>query len=188
MRRDQDLNVTLLSVENGDLIEPKAAVATTQVLTKTSARVQLSKSDERRILLITADQQIPQQIKGNATVKEGDLVKNGEPLSKMTPASHSGQVVAMVPHEVTVRKGRPYLISASTQLQSEDGALVQRGDLLATLIFERQKTGDIVQGLPRVEELLEARKPKESAILSEKAGKARIVAERRRYYPLVHCL
>ena len=55
-----------------------------------------------------------------------------------------------------MRKGSPYLISANTQLQSEDGALVQRGDLLATLIFERQKTGDIVQGLPRVEELLEA--------------------------------
>ena len=44
-------------------------------------------------------------------------------------------------------------------------ALVQRGDLMATLIFERQKTGDIAQGLPRVEELLEARKPKEAAIL-----------------------
>ena len=30
---------------------------------------------------------------------------------------------------------RPYLISGNTQLQSEDGALVQRGDLLATLIL-----------------------------------------------------
>jgi DNA-directed RNA polymerase subunit beta' len=49
--------------------------------------------------------------------------------------------------------------------------------LLATLVYERQKTGDIVQGLPRVEELLEARKPKECAILAEKAGKARIMRE-----------
>ena len=147
------------------------------MLTKTSARVQLSKSDERRILLITDEQQVLQQVKGNPTVKEDDLVKNGDLLSKMTPATHSGQVVAVGPHEVTVRKGRPYLISGNTQLQSEDGALVQRGDLLATLIYERQKTGDIVQGLPRVEELLEARKPKESAILAEKAGKAKIVKE-----------
>jgi len=177
LRREADLNVTLLSVQNGDLIEPKSAVATTQVLTKTSARVQLSKSDERRILLITADQQVPQQVKGNPTVKENDLVRSGDPLSKMTPGSHSGQVVSVTPHEVVVRKGRPYLISSNTQLQSEDGALVQRGDLLATLIFERQKTGDIVQGLPRVEELLEARKPKESAILAEKAGKAKLVKE-----------
>jgi DNA-directed RNA polymerase subunit beta' len=69
------------------------------------------------------------------------------------------------------------LISANTQLQCDDGVLVQRGDLMATLIFERQKTGDIVQGLPRVEELLEARKPKESAILAERPGRAKVTKE-----------
>ncbi len=177
LRRDQDLNVTLLSVEAGELVEAKAPVATTQVLTKTSARVQLSKTDERRILLITAEQQIAHQVKGAPTAKEGDLVRGGDPLSKATPSTHAGQVVKVEDGEVVVRKGRPYLISQNTQLQGEDGALVQRGDLLATLIFERQKTGDIVQGLPRVEELLEARKPKESAILAEKAGKAKLIPE-----------
>jgi DNA-directed RNA polymerase subunit beta' len=177
LRRDHDLNVTLLSVQHGDLVPAKSPVATTQVLTKSAARVQLSKSDERRILLITEEQQLHHKTKGAITVKEGDLVKNGDNLSKSTPASHSGQVVKIDGTDVVIRKGRPYLISANTQLQSEDGALVQRGDLLATLIFERQKTGDIVQGLPRVEELLEARKPKESAILAEKPGKAKLVVE-----------
>ena len=43
-----------------------------------------------------------------------------------------------------------------------------------TLVFERQKTGDIVQGLPRVEELLEGRKPKDCAILAEEDGIAEI--------------
>jgi DNA-directed RNA polymerase subunit beta' len=45
---------------------------------------------------------------------------------------------------------------------------------VATLVFERQKTGDIVQGLPRVEELLEGRKPKESAIIAPYDGVADI--------------
>ena len=53
--------------------------------------------------------------------------------------------------------------------------LYNAATLLATLVYERQKTGDIVQGLPRVEELLEARKPKEAAILAEREGKAQIV-------------
>ena len=66
------------------------------------------------------------------------------------------------------------MISPGTQLQVETDSLVQRGDFLATLIFERQKTGDIVQGLPRVEELLEGRKPKESAIFAEEDGDAEI--------------
>jgi DNA-directed RNA polymerase subunit beta' len=177
LRRDHDLNVTLLAVQHGDIVAAKAPVATTQVLTKSAARVQLSKSDERRILLITEEQQLHHKAKGAVTAKEGDLVRNGDPLSKSTPSTHSGQVVKVDGTDVVVRKGRPYLISSNTQLQSEDGALVQRGDLLATLIFERQKTGDIVQGLPRVEELLEARKPKECAILAEKPGRARVVVE-----------
>ena len=51
---------------------------------------------------------------------------------------------------------------------------MQRGDGLALLVFERQKTGDIVQGLPRIEELLEARRPRESAILCKKPGTVEI--------------
>jgi ribosomal protein L7Ae-like RNA K-turn-binding protein len=54
----------------------------------------------------------------------------------------------------------------------ELGALVLRGDMIASLVYERQKTGDIVQGLPRVEELLEGRKPKDCAILAEEDGVA----------------
>ncbi len=177
LRREQDLNVTLLSVQHGDMVEAKAPVATTQVLTKTSARVQLSKADDRRILLITEEQQVHQKTKGAISVKEGDLVRVSDPISKSTIGSHSGQVVKIDGTDVIVRRGRPYLISGNTQLQCEDGALVQRGDLLATLIFERQKTGDIVQGLPRVEELLEARKPKECAILSERNGRAKLTTE-----------
>ena len=76
--------------------------------------------------------------------------------------------------EITIRNGRPYLISPGTMLQVEAGALVLRGDNIATLVFERQKTGDIVQGLPRVEELLEGRKPKDCAILAEEDGIAEI--------------
>jgi len=177
VRRDSEFNVTLLAVEDRQEVPPGGAIATTQVLTKTPARVQLSKSDERRVLLITEEQQIHQKVKNNPTVKVGDLLRNEDALSKGSTASHSGQVVKVEDGEVTIRKGRPYLISGNTQLQTDDGQLVQRGDLLATLIFERQKTGDIVQGLPRVEELLEARKPKESAILAERAGRARVVTE-----------
>jgi len=177
LRREQDFNITLLDVEDGEIIDARTPVATTQVLTRSDARVQLSKTDERRLLLITEEQQEHQPIKGAASVKEGDLIRTEDKLSKSSKADFSGQVVKVEKDEVVIRKGRPYLISPNTQLQSEDGALVQRGDLLATLIFERQKTGDIVQGLPRVEELLEARKPKECAILSEKDGRARISTE-----------
>ena len=75
---------------------------------------------------------------------------------------------------VTIRLGRPYMVSPDSVLHVRDGELVQRGDSLALLVFERQKTGDIVQGLPRIEELLEARRPRESAVLCRKAGTVQI--------------
>ncbi|MBD2018853.1 DNA-directed RNA polymerase subunit beta'', partial [Leptolyngbya sp. FACHB-36] len=52
---------------------------------------------------------------------------------------------------------------------------VQRGDNLVLLVFERAKTGDIIQGLPRIEELLEARKPKEACVLAARPGTAQVV-------------
>ena len=42
------------------------------------------------------------------------------------------------------------------------------------LVFERSKTGDIVQGLPRIEEILEARRPKEACKLAQRPGKIRV--------------
>ncbi len=60
-------------------------------------------------------------------------------------------------------------------LHVDDSDLVQRGDNLVILVFERAKTGDIVQGLPRIEELLEGRKPKEVCILAKKQRTARVV-------------
>ena len=117
-------------------------------------------------------------IKTKPAVKVGDFIRLDSVISESGEKSTvSGKVVSVSKNEVVVRGGRPYLISPGTMLQVDSSALVLRGDMLATLVFERQKTGDIVQGLPRVEELLEGRKPKESAILAEEDGVAEIEIE-----------
>ena len=41
-----------------------------------------------------------------------------------------------------------------------NGQFIKRGEIIGVLNFEKEITGDIVQGLPRIEELLEARKKK----------------------------
>lgn len=168
---------TELLVEDGQIIDPKMPVSKTQVLARTKAKVNINQdvndTDIRRLLLISSQQEITIELKTKPIVKVGDLIKIDQVLSESGEvATLSGQVIDIKDNNVKIRGGRPYLISPGTQLQVDFGSLVQRGDFLATLIFERQKTGDIVQGLPRVEELLEGRKPKESAILSEKSGDA----------------
>lgn len=171
---------TELLVKHGQTIKPKAPVAKTQVLAANDgvASIKHNKAEARRLLLICDNYETKLPIKTKACVKAGDFVKLDSIISESGEQSNvSGKVTAVSKNEITVRTGRPYLISPGTMLQVDSNALVLRGDMLATLVFERQKTGDIVQGLPRVEELLEGRKPKECSILAEDDGVAEIEIE-----------
>lgn len=56
-------------------------------------------------------------------------------------------------------------------LSIEDGQEVNAGDILARIPRESTKTRDITGGLPRVVELVEARRPKDSAIIAETEGR-----------------
>ncbi len=168
---------TELLVKDGQTINPKTPVAKTQVLAINdgTASINHENDEARRLLIICDNYETVVKVSGKASVKKGDFVKLDSIITDNGEKSPvSGQIVAVNKGEIKIRNGRPYLISPGTMLQVESGALVLRGDIIATLVFERQKTGDIVQGLPRVEELLEGRKPKDCAILAETDGVAEI--------------
>ncbi|PZN26859.1 MAG: DNA-directed RNA polymerase subunit beta', partial [Proteobacteria bacterium] len=63
-----------------------------------------------------------------------------------------------------------YALPAGAIVSLEDGAKVSVGDVIARIPQESSKTRDITGGLPRVADLFEARKPKDSAILAEYSG------------------
>jgi DNA-directed RNA polymerase subunit beta' len=63
-----------------------------------------------------------------------------------------------------------YALPAGAIVSLEDGAKVSVGDIIARIPQESSKTRDITGGLPRVADLFEARKPKDSAILAERSG------------------
>ena len=168
---------TELLVKDGETIDPRTPVAKTQVLAVNDAVASIKTDDEevRRLLLISNSSETVVSVSGKSVVKKGDFVKTDKVLAESGETSPvSGVVTAVNKGSISIRNGRPYLISPGTMLQIGAGALVLRGDLLATLVFEREKTGDIVQGLPKVEELLEGRKPKDCAILAENDGTAKI--------------
>ena len=73
-------------------------------------------------------------------------------------SKYAGQIYKIENEQIHIRLGRPYLISEGTVLRAGLGSLVEKSDLLATLVYDKLKTVDIVQGLPKVEEILEARK------------------------------
>jgi len=63
-----------------------------------------------------------------------------------------------------------HFLPANAVITAVDGQEVSVGDVLARMPQESSKTKDITGGLPRVADLFEARKPKESAILAEASG------------------
>ena len=187
VRREQEGNSkmnsslqTSLLVENGQVIDAKTPVAKTEVLAINDgvASIKGDVAESRRLLINCANYETTVATKNKPSVKKGQFIKlDSELASSGEKATVSGLIVDVSAKSVTIRNGRPYLISPGTMLQVMEGSLVLRGDMLATLVFEREKTGDIVQGLPRVEELLEARKPKDCAILAETDGVAEIEIE-----------
>jgi len=67
-------------------------------------------------------------------------------------------------------KVRKYHMPSHAHLMVNDGEPVFAGDVLAKIPRETTKTKDITGGLPRVVELFEARKPRETAVISEIDG------------------
>jgi DNA-directed RNA polymerase subunit beta' len=63
-----------------------------------------------------------------------------------------------------------YVLPSGAIIALTDGAAVGVGDVVARIPQESSKTRDITGGLPRVADLFEARKPKESSIMAEITG------------------
>ena len=63
-----------------------------------------------------------------------------------------------------------YFLPGGAQLLVEEGQEIKAGAILAKIAKESVKTKDITGGLPRVSELLEARRPKSPAVLAAISG------------------
>ncbi len=95
------------------------------------------------------------------------LVVTDSPDEKRQPQ------IEVRPEGSTAGKGgdrKKYLMPTHAHLMVRDGEEVHAGDVLAKIPRETTKTKDITGGLPRVVELFEARKPRETAIIAEING------------------
>ena len=92
--------------------------------------------------------------------------KNTDLKPRITLRDEKGNVIK----KADDNEARYYLVPDSI-LSIKDGQKIFAGDVIARLPKETSKTKDITGGLPRVAELFEARKAKDSAIIAENDGK-----------------
>ena len=68
---------------------------------------------------------------------------------------------------ITLREANSVLFSSQGVFSIDQYDLVTRGTSLLTLFYQRLKTGDIVQGIPKIEEFFEARQTKQGEYLAD---------------------
>jgi|TARA_B110000444_G_scaffold47360_1_gene43193 DNA-directed RNA polymerase subunit beta' len=178
LRASNPTNKSLLKllVKNQQYVFPNTTLANLEMISQFSGTLgAVNKTNGTEILLLK-ESDIKKCFynpeKQQLLVKKGDLVRAGTYLTPTVRSKYAGQIYNVTPGQIEIRLGRPYLISAGTILRVDSKSLVQRSDLLATLVYDKLKTVDIVQGLPKVEEILEARKIKNGCLLAPHEGKA----------------
>nr|YP_010126676.1 RNA polymerase beta'' subunit [Bougainvillea hybrid cultivar]QPO05942.1 RNA polymerase beta'' subunit [Bougainvillea hybrid cultivar]QPP04933.1 RNA polymerase beta'' subunit [Bougainvillea spectabilis] len=78
-------------------------------------------------------------------------------IAKNGPHLKSGQVLIVQFDSVVIRSAKPYLATPGATVHGHYGEIIYEGDTLVTFIYEKSRSGDITQGLPKVEQVLEVR-------------------------------
>ncbi len=92
--------------------------------------------------------------------------KNAELRPRISIKDEKGRT-KIIPNSTSPAR---YMLPIGAHIVSNENDMIFAGDVIAKMPRETTKTKDITGGLPRVAELFEARKPKESAIVSEING------------------
>ncbi|MFQ5737053.1 MAG: DNA-directed RNA polymerase subunit beta' [Thermodesulfobacteriota bacterium] len=163
--RDSVVYGARLRVREGDKVTPGMIIAdwdpyTIPIITEVGGIIRFGDIEEGKTMREQVDEVTSLSSKVIVTYKDGDLrprvsVKDAQGRTQKLPGTN-----------IESR----YLLPVGAILTTNDGDTVKAGDMVAKIPRETTKTKDITGGLPRVAELFEARKPKETAVISEIDG------------------
>nr|QLD96872.1 RNA polymerase beta'' subunit [Brainea insignis] len=95
--------------------------------------------------------------RGILLINLGLLINESRYFCRSDAFLQSGQAVAIHRDYLLVRTGRALLATRGATPHKISGDIIGEGDTSITLPYDRLKSGDITQGLPKVEQLLESR-------------------------------
>nr|YP_010181879.1 RNA polymerase beta'' subunit [Primula ambita]QVD44441.1 RNA polymerase beta'' subunit [Primula ambita]QVD44524.1 RNA polymerase beta'' subunit [Primula ambita] len=95
--------------------------------------------------------------KASTKISLGQFICENLCIDKNEPHLKSGQVLIVQVDSVVIRSSKPYLATPGATVRGHYGEIFYEGDTLVTFIYEKSRSGDITQGLPKVEQVLEVR-------------------------------
>nr|QWZ47173.1 RNA polymerase beta'' subunit [Cyclocodon parviflorus] len=95
--------------------------------------------------------------KSSTIISLGQFICENVCIAKKGPPIKSGQVLIVQVDSVIIRSAKPYLATPGATVHGHYGKILYKGDTLVTFIYEKSRSGDITQGLPKVEQVFEVR-------------------------------
>jgi len=160
----------VISVDEGDLVEAGQVIAqwdphTHPIVTEMDGTVGFESMEEGLSINRQTD-----ELTGLTNITVLDPKDRPTAGKDLRPAisltDDNGETVMLPGSDVPAH----YFLPHNAILNLEDKDKIGIGEVIARIPQEGSKTRDITGGLPRVADLFEARKPKESAILAEESG------------------
>jgi DNA-directed RNA polymerase subunit beta' len=96
-----------------------------------------------------------------------DSKKQKQKANNVQVLKKSGQLIHMNKQKITLRLGQPLVISPRSIIHASHGDFIRYKTSVITLTYQQLKTGDIVQGIPKVEQLFEARTTKRGRLFRD---------------------
>nr|YP_010733694.1 RNA polymerase beta'' subunit [Gayralia brasiliensis]YP_010733768.1 RNA polymerase beta'' subunit [Monostroma nitidum]WEG92965.1 RNA polymerase beta'' subunit [Gayralia brasiliensis]WEG93039.1 RNA polymerase beta'' subunit [Monostroma nitidum] len=87
----------------------------------------------------------------------GQLVDYGKEISPGIGLNKSGQILILQPNKIVLRNAKPFLLPSGSLYHFVSGDFIKAQSPLLTLKYKSLQTQDIVQGIPKIEQLFEAR-------------------------------
>jgi len=161
-------------IKEAQFVEPYTVLSKLSILPEKQLSIRKIKkrlAPSSRLMLINENNySLYYNEQNNFLVKKDEMLKTGDKITPNLRIKDCGQVLNILPFKFKMHKGIPIFLTKRTSIFIRSNALVKIEDVIGEVMYEQVVTGDIIQGLPKVEEILEARKPHDNAYLAEVSG------------------
>jgi DNA-directed RNA polymerase subunit beta' len=169
----EDFKLSLFN-RNFSYINKNTIVGNISLMSKKSFEIKEIKTNEKerlKLLFFTKKNYKTYYNENNYFLKKiNEIIKIGDKLTPLIKVNCSGKIIEKKPFKLKLHKIIPFFINLETKLYIRNKDYIKEEDILGEISFEQIITGDIIQGLPKIEEILEARKPQNPALLNESPG------------------
>nr|YP_009540852.1 RNA polymerase beta'' subunit [Phacus inflexus]AYQ93288.1 RNA polymerase beta'' subunit [Phacus inflexus] len=145
-------NINLLTINNKNIKKLKKTQIRNKGKNKNLYEVKLAKKENMYINKISN-----KKITKNCNKNIGKLF-----LTRNNTEVFSGLIIEKRKSCNFVKKGIAYFVQKGASLNIKNHSLIEKGTKMFDIVYEKEKTKDIVEGLPKIEEILEAKKTKNS--------------------------